>query len=251
MKYAVTRLMLTTVGRLSQGIRLGWRTGFDSGVMLEYIYENKPRGATALGTFIDQRFIAHPVWDGVRSRRKLLIAQLKEALEFYDHPVIFDLAAGVGSYLFALPQNKATIIAGDYEMESVLKGQAKAAQLGRTDIVFKKSNAFNEMELASHQADILVSSGFFDILVQEHEIHQVLQNGSAIATPGTRWVFTIQEHHPDLRLLKETMIDLHKQSWELTPRPAEQLVAWAEAYGWELQKLERNSYFAVGTLYKK
>jgi hypothetical protein len=65
MKYAATRLMLATVGRLSEGIRLGWRTGFDSGLMLEYIYENQPRGTTRLGRLLDQRFISHPVWDGV------------------------------------------------------------------------------------------------------------------------------------------------------------------------------------------
>jgi len=251
MKYAVTKLMLSTVGKLSQGIRLGWRTGFDSGVMLEYIYENKARGITGLGRMIDRRFIAHPVWEGVRSRRELLIGQLKEAVECYDHPVIFDFAAGVGSYLFALPPHQSTIIAGDYEMEAVRRGQAKAAQLDRTDIVFQTSNAFQRSELACHRAEILVCSGFFDILVKDSEIHQVLQNGSAIAYTGARWVFTIEEHHPDLRLLKESMIDLHQQAWELTPRSAEQLVSWANGYGWELEKLERNEFFAVGTLVKK
>jgi hypothetical protein len=190
-------------------------------------------------------------WGGVRSRRELLIGQLNEALTLYDHPILFDFAAGLGSYLFALPPGKATILAGDYEMEAVQRGRAKSAQLGRQDIMFKKSNAFHWEELATHQADILVCSGFFDILVQESEIKQVLKNGSAIAAPGARWVFTIQEHHPDVQLLKETMIDFHKQSWELTPRSAEQLVAWAAGYGWQLQKLERNDYFAVGTLLKQ
>jgi hypothetical protein len=250
MKYAATRLMLTTVGRLSQGIRLGWRTGFDSGVMLEYIYENQPRGTTSLGRLIDKRFISHPVWDGVRSRRELLVRQLNEALKLYDHPILFDFAAGVGSYLFALPEGKATIIAGDYEMEAVQRGRAKATQLGRQDITFQKSNAFQWEALATHQAGILVCSGFFDILVREDEIRKVLENGSAIAEPGARWVFTIQEHHPDLQLLKETMIDFHKQSWELTPRSAEQLITWAQSYGWELETLERNDFFAVGTLVK-
>ena len=32
--------------RLSDGIRLGWATGFDSGRTLDYVYENRPRGRT-------------------------------------------------------------------------------------------------------------------------------------------------------------------------------------------------------------
>lgn len=251
MKYQLIRLMLQTVGRLSEAIQLGWRTGFDSGVMLEYIYENQPRGITPLGVWLDRQFISHEVWNGVRSRRDFLIGQLKEAQKNYDHPVIFDFAAGVGSYLFALPQNGARIIAGDYELEAVQRGEEKAKKLNRTDITFKKNNAFDLKAFAADRADLLVSSGFFDILVKDEEILKVLENGTQITQPGARWVFTIQEHHPDLRLLKETMIDLNHEEWELVPRSAEQLAAWAKPLGWELETLERNAFFAVGTLVRK
>jgi len=251
MQYAATRLLLNTVGRLSDGIRLGWRTGFDSGLMLEYIYENKPRGISPIGRLLDKQFISHDVWNGVRSRREFLIGQLNEAINHYDHPLLFDFAAGLGSYLFALPENRARIIAGDFEIEAVQAGKKKAERLNREDIHFQQANAFIKEELPTQHADILVSSGFFDILVEETEIHQVLKNGSAITKPGARWVFTIQEHHPDLRLLKETMIDLHKKSWDLVPRSAEQLAKWAEDFGWRLEAVERNNYFAVGTLVKE
>ncbi len=251
MYYWLLRMGLQTIGRLSQGIRLGWRTGFDSGVMLEYIYENQPRGITPLGVWFDRMFINHPVWEGVRSRRQLLIGQLQQALTHYDRPLVFDLAAGVGSYLFALPQGAATIIAGDYAPEAVQQGQQKAAQLGRSDIQFQRNNAFVLAEFAHDRADILVASGFFDILTDEQQIQTVLQNGSAITQPGARWVFTIQEHHPDLKLLKQSLVDLNQRPWELVPRSAEQLVAWAAPQGWQLETLERNAFFAVGTLVKR
>lgn len=250
MKYVMIRLLLQTVGRLSEGIRLGWRTGFDSGVMLEYIYENTPRGTTPLGVWVDRQFISHEVWDGVRSRRNFLIQQLKDAMQHYDHPVIFDFAAGMGSYLFAMPANQASITAGDFEAEAVERGRLKAQQQGRQDIAFHQHNAFEKDTFAVQKADMLVASGFFDILVKDEEILKVLENGSALTQPGSRWVFTIQEHHPDLKLLKETMVDLHQQSWELVPRSAEQLAEWAKPFGWQLEKLERNAYFAVGTLVK-
>ena len=40
LKFAIARVGLKTAGRLSRGIELGWRTGFDSGVSLDYIYQN-------------------------------------------------------------------------------------------------------------------------------------------------------------------------------------------------------------------
>jgi Putative methyltransferase len=37
LEFALQRLVMKTVGRLSDGIRLGWKVGFDSGAMLDYV----------------------------------------------------------------------------------------------------------------------------------------------------------------------------------------------------------------------
>lgn len=251
MKYQILRFLLKTVGKLSKGIRLGWRTGFDSGVMLEYVYENKPQGITPIGALIDRIYLSNKVWHGVRSRRRMLVGQLQNAIAQYHHPKVFDLAAGVGSYLFLLPFDRATIIAGDYDDEAVKQGKAKALLQGRSDIIFKHNDAFNLVDFACKEADILVSSGFFDILTEDDQIKTVLVNGSTITKPGARWVFTIEENHPDLRLLQESLVDLNQKPWKLVLRPAQQLVDWAKPYGWELETLEHNEYFAVGTMVKR
>lgn len=251
MKYQILRFLLKTVGKLSKGIRLGWRTGFDSGVMLEYVYENKPQGITPLGVLIDKIYLSNKVWDGVRSRRQMLVTQLSDAIAYYDRPQVFDLAAGVGSYLFLLPFDRAKIIAGDYNEEAVDRGKAKALVQGRRDIIFKRNDAFNLTAFASKKADILVSSGFFDILTEDDQIKTVLINGSTITERGARWVFTIEENHPDLKLLQESLVDLNQKPWQLVLRPAQQLVDWAKPYGWELETLQRNDYFAVGTMVKR
>lgn len=251
MKYFILKIFLKTIGQLSEGVRLGWRTGFDSGVMLEYIYENKPRGFGPIGRFLDKMYISNEVWDGVRSRREFLIKQIKEAVTSFEKPQIYDLAAGMGSYLFFVDKDKAIITAGDFEAEAVEKGNAKVSEAKRNDIKFVVHNAFNKESFAVKQADILVSSGFFDILVKDEEIKTVLKNGSEITKQGSKWIFTIQEHHPDLEMIKKSMIDLHKGEWDLVPRKAELLVDWAKEYGWELVKLERNEFFAVGTMVKK
>jgi hypothetical protein len=47
LNFALTRLAMRTLGRLSDGIRIGLTTGFDSGSSLDYVYLNQACGATA------------------------------------------------------------------------------------------------------------------------------------------------------------------------------------------------------------
>src|SRR5260370_42053841 len=56
MKFAVARAGLRAAGRLSRGVDLGWRSGFDSGLSLDYVYENKPHGLLGVGRLIDKSY---------------------------------------------------------------------------------------------------------------------------------------------------------------------------------------------------
>src|SRR5205814_1818623 len=53
-KFAVARAGLKAAGRLSNGVDLGWRNGFDSGLSLDYVYKNQPHGTTSVGRLIDK-----------------------------------------------------------------------------------------------------------------------------------------------------------------------------------------------------
>ena len=46
-------------------------------------------------------------------------------------------------------------------------------------------------------------------------------------------------------------VGLNQKPWKLLLRPAQQLIDWAKPYGWEIEALERNDYFAVGTMVKR
>jgi hypothetical protein len=47
LRWAAVRGFMRTVGRTSQGVSTGFRYGFDSGTMLDYVYRNVPRAAWA------------------------------------------------------------------------------------------------------------------------------------------------------------------------------------------------------------
>ena len=67
-QFALTRLSMRTLGRLSSGIRLGLATGFDSGSTLDYVYCDEPRGTSILGRIIDRSYLDAVGWRGIRAR---------------------------------------------------------------------------------------------------------------------------------------------------------------------------------------
>jgi hypothetical protein len=101
--YGAQSLILRTVGRASCGVDLGYRHGFNSGVMLDYVYENRARGRWGIGALIDRSFLNAVGWRGIRQRKVHLKQVLRRIIE--DRRArgqtthIVDLAAGGGRYL--------------------------------------------------------------------------------------------------------------------------------------------------------
>lgn len=101
--FALTKLFLRTIGRLSDGIRLGCDAGFDSGSSLDYVYRNRPSGITPIGTLIDWFYLNSPGWTGIRVRKQLLEELIGRAVNrARDSGLgvrIVDVAAGHGRYV--------------------------------------------------------------------------------------------------------------------------------------------------------
>src|SRR5215475_12188721 len=78
--YASVRTLLKTMGNLSDGIRLGNRYGFDSGVMLDYVYKNQAGGKLLIGKLMDRIYLNAVGWRGIRLRKELVIQLLKKVV---------------------------------------------------------------------------------------------------------------------------------------------------------------------------
>ncbi len=247
--HASLRFAMRTGGQLSDGIRLGYQEGFNAGVMVDYVYRNQPHGVTPLGTFIDRVMLNHPVWRGVRGRRRLLVRQVRAAIAEAPGQALFDVAAGPGSYLFLLPRG-AEYWAGDRDPEEVGRGTARAVREGREDIRFVASDAFDPSTWPRPSFDILVASGFFDILPEIEDVRRLLAAGTQGTRPGARWVLTVMEDHPDLLLLRDVLVDWDMGPWVAVTRSAEEVIEEARPLGWEPVVVEREKerLFGVATL---
>jgi SAM-dependent methyltransferase len=259
--YSLFSLTLKTIGKLSNGVRLGFRYGFDSGVMLEYVYRNQPGGITPLGVFIDWIYLNSQGWRGIRQRARLLKRTLRQVLHAYQQAgqtcVLLDVACGGGRYdlevLQEFPQGRITATLRDYKSENVAKARQLAVQMG-IDAHIEQADAFNDGDLnqVHPRPNVVVISGLHEILPDDNLIRHHFQQIYQILPEGGTLILTIQPHHPQLELIARTLPSHTGHPWVMRLRPWELTRQWAEAVGFRnfRVEMEPTGIFGVVTMEK-
>ncbi|MCK4867065.1 MAG: class I SAM-dependent methyltransferase family protein, partial [Alphaproteobacteria bacterium] len=173
LNFALTGFAMKTVGRLSEGIRLGWREGFDSGAMLDYVYRNEARGVTVAGRAIDRMFLESPGWRGIRTRQRNLESAIGAAMRRLageGSPVrILDIATGHGRYvldsLAANPDIAATALLRDWSVENVEAGRRLATGPEMGGVRFETGDAFDADSIAriEPKPTLAIVSGLYEL----------------------------------------------------------------------------------------
>jgi alpha-beta hydrolase superfamily lysophospholipase/SAM-dependent methyltransferase len=242
--FAVTRFLMMTVGRLSEGVRLGWREGFDSGAMLDYVYRNEARGVTALGRAIDRMFLDSPGWRGIRIRRRNLeaaIAATMRRLAEEGRPVrILDIATGHGRYVLdamaANPEIASTALLRDWSAENVEAGR-RLAKEQRTDAVcFETGDAFDAGSIAAAApgSTLGVVSGLYELYPDNEAIRMSLAGLARAVEPGGYLIYTNQPWHPQQEFIARVLTS-HRGggSWVMRCRSQAEMDALACEAGFE------------------
>jgi SAM-dependent methyltransferase len=259
--YGFLSLSLRTLGQLSQGIKLGYRYGFDSGVMLEYVYRNRPSGVSVLGKWIDWIYLNSQGWRGIRERSNLMKATLHTVLAQYQQPgktcYLLDVACGGGRYdlevlqTFAPGTVQATL--RDYKAENVAKARQLAEQM-QVQATIEQADAFcsNTLNQTNPRPDVIVVSGLHEILPNDALIANHFQQLYRILAPGGTLVFTIQPQHPQLELIARTLPAHTGKLWAMRLRSWELTQQWATVAGFRnfQKKMEPNGIFGVVTAQK-
>ncbi len=214
--FGLTRVGMKTGGRLSEGIRLGLETGFDSGSTLDYVYRNKPSGITPLGMLIDWFYLNSIGWRGIRVRKQnieRLLAKSIARLRSDGKPVrIVDIAAGHGRYVLEALGNRVgdidQILLRDYSDLNVQHGSAlireeKLEQIAR----FEKGDAFDGKSLAGirPRPTLGVVSGLYELFPDNGMIRESLAGLASAIEPGGYLVYTGQPWHPQVEMIARTL----------------------------------------------
>lgn len=255
--FALTKLFLRTLGRLSNGIRLGGETGFDSGSSLDYVYRNKASGITAIGTLIDWFYLNSPGWKGIRVRKQLLQELIGLALGRLREkrvPVrIADVAAGHGRYVLeAIEQSGVAaddVLLRDLDMSNVELGRKQIAEKG-LHIRFEQGDAFDRVSLMTLQPQptLAIVSGLFELFPENGPVRETLVGLAGAMESGGYLIYTGQPWHPQIEFIARALSS-HRGGapWVMRRRTQEELDELVRLAGFRKleQRIDPEGLFTV------
>jgi len=233
--WALTRFNLQVMGLISAGIKLGHKTGFDSGSTLDYVYRNTPTGTSAVGKIVDKTYLNSIGWRGIRQRKLNIEDLLRNAiahLQQENNEVhIMDVAAGHGRYILeaieASEVKPASILLRDYSDINVEQGQALIKAKKLEEIAqFIKADAFDEASYTrfDNQPTIGVVSGLFELFPSNELILNSLHGFANAIESGGYLIYTCQPWHPQLEMIARALTSHQQgQAWVMRRRSQEEM----------------------------
>ena len=257
--WAITRAVLKLAAPLSEGLRTGHDTGFDSGSTLDLVYRNQPRGAGPIGRAIDKTYLGSIGWRGIRQRKKHVEELLQSAMRqvrVRGLPVnVIDIAAGYGRYVLDAvaqgPDRPDAVLLRDYSERNVRDGTALVAERGLQSLVrFTEGDAFDRASLAAATPTptVAVVSGLYELFGDNARVAASL-GGLADAMPaGACLVYTCQPWHPQLELIARALTS-HRggQAWVMRRRSQLEMDQLVDAAGFRKvdQRIDEWGIFTV------
>jgi alpha-beta hydrolase superfamily lysophospholipase/SAM-dependent methyltransferase len=255
--FATQTLAMKTGGRMSRGISIGWRSGFDSGESLDHVYRNRAQGFTPLGRLIDRCYLNAIGWRGIRQRKANLIALLSrtidEVMRRGEAVRIVDIASGPGRYLLeTLKDCAATDVHAtlrDCSEPCLRAGRALAKELGLANVIYERGDAFEEASLASiaPRPNIAVVSGLYELFPDNAPVHTSLAGLARALATGGYLIYTNQPWHPQVEMIARCLINREGKPWIMRRRTQAEMDAIVRAAGFEkiAMEIDRWGIFTV------
>jgi alpha-beta hydrolase superfamily lysophospholipase len=246
-------------GMVSDGIALGFRTGFDSGSSLDYVYRNQPSGVGPIGRLVDTNYLNAIGWRGIRQRKinlEELIHQATANLREEGKPVkVLDIAAGHGRYVLdALTQKGGesdTVLLRDYSDINVRDGGRLIEERGLAGRVrFEKGDAFDTESVASAQpgTTLGIVSGLYELFPDNDMVQASLAGLAQVIEEGGYLIYTGQPWHPQLEMIARALTS-HRDgdAWVMRRRTQAELDQLVDQAGFDKvdQRIDEWGIFTV------
>ena len=220
-RFAALRACSRAGALLSDGLRIGYRHGFDSGPFMAHVYANRPSGRTAVGRAIDRRLLGRRTCVAFREIRTLAERAVFDAMrsEPGPSPLVADPAA-------------------------LAAARRDAEALGVADRVqFVQASAFDRdaLQRLRPSPDVVVELGLYGIYHEDAIIERHFQDLAGLVSPS-QIVFNVQTRNPEIEHIARVWVN-HEGGrcvWRL--RPVEQLLEWARDAGYEPATVEADRF---------
>ena len=247
--YLLMSGLMRTVGGLSRGIRLGWESGFDSGVTLDYVYENKAQGVSILGRALDRIYLDSVGWRGIRQRRMNLQKMLRDTIEelrIAGKPIhIVDIAAGAARYVLETISDTTflpiTAVLRDYKQENLKAARTLARKLQLSErVTTLRADAFDRPSLAglTPRPTIAIVSGLYELIPANEPVLSSLRGLAEAVEPGNYLIYTNQPWHPQVEFIARVLTNREGQPWIMRRRTQAEMDELVRAAGFEKLAME-------------
>ncbi|ALR91709.1 bifunctional alpha/beta hydrolase/class I SAM-dependent methyltransferase [Vibrio alginolyticus] len=220
--YPITKVVLNSIGRLSQGIRVGLQHGFDSGQSLDYVYANQAQGTTFVGKMIDRIYLDSPGWQGIRCRKQIISQLLEKYLDRAPVERLLDIAAGNGRYLFDLMQSNPLISVEMRDFDNtniqIMASRIESMELSERAQVIQADAFAIDSYLNKASFGFAIASGLFE-LFQDNGLISTALDGivKQLASDGYL-LYTNQPWHPQQEFIARTLHNHCGQPWVMRCR---------------------------------
>ncbi len=250
--YGLQKFGMWTLGRLSNGVQLGWQTGFNSGDSLDYVYENEVRGKTPIGRLIDRAYINAVGWKAMRERQDILEGLLRKAIQLLANegqPVrISDVATGRGRYVLDILQEfqgtEVSALLRDRSPHALAEGRKLAQSLGLENVTYEEGDAFDKESLRSIEPapNVAIVSGLYELFPDNGPILDSLTGLAGVVPPGGYLIYTCQPWHPQLEEIARTCVDWDGKPWIMRCRTQAEMDELVRSVGFEKVDMGIDSY---------
>ena len=223
---------------VSDGLRVGYAHGFDSGPFMAHVYSNRAAGRTALGRRVDGRLLSRRTCVAFREIRELARQAVLDAIDAQggEAPVIADLAAGPAPYLLEAIASRpgATAVVCDIDPAALAQAKAAARRLGVEDRVRTlRADAFDRDALRALEPrpDVVIELGLYGIYHDDGLIERHFEDLAELVAPR-QIVLNVQTQNPEIEYIARVWRDHRGERCVWRLRSAERLLGWAAAAGY-------------------
>jgi Putative methyltransferase len=223
---------------VSEGLRVGYAHGFDSGPFMAHVYANRPAGRTALGRRIDGRLLSRRTCVAFREIRELARQAVLDAIDAQggEAPIVADLAAGPAPYLLEAiaTRPEATAVVCDIDPVALAQAEAAARRLGVADRVRTlRADTFDRDALRALEPrpDVVIELGLYGIYHDDGLIERHFQDLAELVAPR-QIVLNVQTQNPEIEYIARVWRDHRGERCVWRLRSAERLLGWAAAAGY-------------------
>ncbi len=231
LNFKLQKFSLGKIGKISNGMAIGLKYGFDSGASLDYVYQNQPGGKLGFGKMMDKNYLNAIGWKGIRIRKQHLLQLLEHNIKVLQQQgraiKILDIAGGTGNYLFDIKEKypEAEIVINEFVQSNIEIGEKVIKEKGYQNIRFTNFDCFDPetYKKLNFEPNITIVSGILELFGDNEMANKAIQGIVSVAQKNSYLVYTGQPWHPQLKMIAYVLNNHQNKDWIMRRRSQKEL----------------------------